>query len=176
MNNLIFGLDPGSIRSGWAILDYREQLIEAGSMYGKTKADPEFRISAMCHDLRQLLSKWQPKTIVIEITSGKVGRKRHTGCGSGLAVYGMAVGSLWQICEAWRFSLPIEQQFDVKILLIRENDWTRQVPKEDRNAAIAAMFTEYKIQDDPGGDVADAIGLGLWFLHEQIVRLAELVK
>jgi hypothetical protein len=40
------------------------------------------------------------------------------------------------------------------------------VPKEDRIAAVAQWFRAYHIKDDPGGDVADAIGLSLWWIRE----------
>jgi len=173
MDDIVFSLDPGSIRTGWAVMQFPEQLIEAGLILpDKVRAESEFRIAAMCRDLRQLLNKWQPETIVIEWTSGKVGKRRHKGSGAGLGVHGAATGALWQTCEAWRYSLPIEQQLEFKILLVRENVWTHSVPKEDRIAAVANLFPQYKPEDDRGGDIADALGLGLWYLREQRVILA----
>jgi len=177
MDDIVFSLDPGSIRTGWAVMQFPEQLIEAGLILpDKVRAESEFRIAAMCRDLRQLLNKWQPETIVIEWTSGKVGRRRHKGGGAGLAIYGISIGALWQTCEAWRCSLPIEQQLDVKILLIRENVWTNSILKSDRAAAVASLFPEYKVEQDTGGDIADALGLGLWYLRERKVRLAAMVS
>jgi len=136
----------------------------------------EFRINTMCSDLWQLLKKHQPTTVLVEWTSGRLNCRRHRGEGQGLAVHGAATGALWREALAWRRSLPAEQRIGVKVIVVRENDWTNGVPKSDRSTAIASMFPEYKIEQDAGGDIADAIGLACWYLKEQLVRLAECLK
>jgi hypothetical protein len=125
----------------------------------------------MADDLRQLLNEFEPGTVLIEITSGKVGHNRHKGSGAGLAVYGMAVGYLWAVIDCWLRRLPAEQQKNTEIVLVKENDWTRGVPKADRIAAVAAEFPAYDTAQDPGGDLADAIALGQWYLREYRARL-----
>jgi len=63
----ILSIDPGSKRTGWAVLTQREQLIQAGVLTGDKTTDPaEFRIAAMCRGLRELLDEWQPGTVLIE--------------------------------------------------------------------------------------------------------------
>ena len=177
MNKIVFAIDPGSKKTGWAVLGAREKLIQAGLLLpDKQSAAPEFRIHRMCEDLRNLLDELQPAVILIEWTSGKVGRKRHSGGGAGLAIHGAATGALWREVLAWRRVLPAEQQLEVKVELILENTWTRQVPKADRIEAISVMFPQYLPEQDSGGDIADAIGLNVWYQREQAVRLAGCLK
>lgn len=174
MHGTILSLDPSSTCTGWALMDRSARLLQGGLLTpDKLKTDPQFRIAAMCRDLRQLLDELQPEMILIEWPSGHVGTKRHHGGGAGLSIYGAACGGLWQVCEHWLRSLPPEQQNDREVELILENDWTRGVPKVDRVAGVASRFSEYSIEQDPGGDLADAIGLGVWFLTEYRARLAE---
>lgn len=176
MNDVVFAIDPGSLRTGWAVLQAPERLVEAGLLLpDKTTAPSEFRINSMCRDLWLLLNEHRPKVILVEWTSGKLNARRHQGSGQGLAVHGAATGALWRECLAWRRSPRAKQQLEVKVILVRENDWTRGVPKQDRIRAVANMFPIYKPTNDGGGDIADAIALSVWYLHERIVRLAECI-
>lgn len=174
MNDLIFAIDPGSLKTGWAVLNSHEQLLAGGLILpDKIHIDSEFRIASMCRELWRLLDEWQPKILVIEYGSGKINPRRHHGKGSGLQVHGISIGSLWREAIGWKRSMPVEQQLEVKIVLVKENDWTRGVPKRERAVAIAGMFSEYNTADDPSLDLADAIGLAVFYQREQTVRLAE---
>lgn len=174
---LIFSLDPGSIRTGWALMKPPEQLVRAGLLLpDKQTAPSEFRIAAMCRSLWTLLNYWQPKTILIEWTSGKVGKRHGSGGGAGLAVHGAATGAIWREVVAWLRRQPPENQINTEVLLIKENIWTRGVSKKERTAAVAAMFPEYNPADDPGLDIADAIGINIFFQRERAVRLVECLK
>jgi len=174
MNNFIFSLDPGSIRTGFAVLTGGQQLIEAGLiMPDKRTAAPEFRIHSMCRDLWQLLDKHQPRLILLEWCSGKVNKRRHKGSGQGLQVHGAATGSLWRECLAWKRTLPMEEQIQTKVILVLENDWTRGLPKQERAAAVAAIFREYMPEGDKGMDISDALGLAIWWLRRQNLKLEE---
>lgn len=154
-----------------------EELVRAGLLLpDRQTASSESRIGEMCRGLWDLLNLWLPGTILIEWTSGKIGRKRHHGGGAGLAIHGIVTGALWRECLAWLRWQPPENQIGTKVHLIRENEWTRGVPKRERATAIAAMFTEYKMADDSGLDIADAIGLAVRYLREQKVRLAECLE
>lgn len=171
-NDLIFSLDPGSVCTGWAVMRPPERLIRAGLLLPEKRTAPsEFRVAAMCHSLWQLLNLWLPRIILIEYGSGKVNPRRHHGQGSGLQVHGISVGALWREVVAWIRWQPVENQIGTKIHLIRENDWTRQVPKADRIDAIASAYQGYKAADDTGGDIADAIGLNIFYQRERAVRL-----
>jgi len=172
MNDLILSIDPGSLRTGWALMKPPEHLVKAGLLLpNKQTAPSEFRIDAMCRSLWTILNYYQSKIILVEWTSGKVGKRHGSGGGAGLAVHGAATGALWREVVAWIRYRPPQIQLETDIVLIRENEWTRGVPKQDRAFSIAAMFPEYKIEDDPGCDIADAIGLAVWYMREQAVRL-----
>ena len=177
MNGTILSLDPSSTRTGWALLSQGEQLLQGGIIKPhKQKCEAQYRIAQMCKDLEQLLAEIEPETILLEWPSGHVGRKRHQGGGAGLSIYGAACGSLWRTCEHWIRSLPPEQQSQTEVELVLESDWTRGIPKSDRIAGVASRFKEYDPAADPGGDLADAIGLGCWYLKEYRMRLAEQVS
>lgn len=170
-DKLIFAIDPGSVRSGWALMRPGERLIKAGLLLpDKQTAPSEFRIAAMCHGLWQLLNLWLPRIILIEYGSGKVNPRRHHGQGSGLQVHGISVGALWREVVAWISWQPVENQINTEVVLVKENDWARGVTKRERAAAVAAMFPEYKMADDPGHDIADAVGLAVWYLRENKLR------
>lgn len=162
---MILAIDPSSSCTGYAMLLSHNNLVEAGRFLpGKTRDSAVHRIMAMGRDLAALIREKQPDEIVIEISSGKVGR-RHGGAGAGLAVYGMAVGYLWATAAAFA-----NNDGPIKVHTIEENAWTCGVPKEKRTANVALRFKQYRTADDPGGDVADAIGLGCWWLREAALR------
>ena len=46
------------------------------------------------------------------------------------------------------------------------------MPKIDRQVVIANLYPEYNIELDRGGDISDAMGLGVWYLQEQKIKLA----
>ncbi len=62
-----------------------------------------------------------------------------------------------------------------QVVLIPENEWTAGRPKmkpsrrgqPSRVDIIAGMFKDYLPEKDPGGDVADAIGLNLYYQRQQ---------
>lgn len=161
---IIVSLDPSSTIVGFAAMSSDSQLIKAGVIEPDHRSDPSYdRIRSMRRDLRGLLDTVKPGTILVEWTKGKVGRRRHRGLGAGLAVYGCGVGAIATEAEHWiELNDPAAE-----VIAILENDWTRGVPKEQRQLAIAQMFSEYRTGQDPGGDIADAIGLAVWWLKEK---------
>ncbi len=164
MTKVVFSLDPGSRRSGWAVFTQAGQLVQAGVLTpDKTRHCPPLRIGRMCDDLRRLLDEYEPAEVLIEWASGHVGRRRHKGKGAGLAIYGAAVGALWQTVVAWADGRA------TAVRCINENTWTNGVPKQARIVWLSQSFAEYAPEKDPGGDVGDAIGLALWWLKERAV-------
>lgn len=168
MNNTkeikVMALDPSSTRTGYCFMRIDESIIEAGVLTpDKRNAPPAYRIETMCRDLAGLLERIEPDVIVIEWTGGKVGRRRHKGGGAGLAVYGIAVGALWRTVVVKSPTKTVE--------LIEANEWTRGVPKEKRITFIRRLFKEYDPSKDPGGDVADAIGLVAYYINKRKLRL-----
>lgn len=155
----IIALDPSSTAIGYAVLRRIDGgIIDAGLITPDKKTDlPLVRIRAMLEELTLLICEAEPQAAVIEVTSGKVG-KRHKGKGAGLAVYGMAVGAVWQLCCNVEF---------LEVAPVLENDWTDGAGKSKRLSLLSATEPKYKRERDPGGDVGDAIGLGRWWLRRQ---------
>jgi hypothetical protein len=174
----IFSLDPGSKQTGWAVLSYPEQqLLDAGLLLPeRTRDTPAARLTAMKQDLLALLTLHKPAAIVVEWTSGKVIAGRHGGGGAGLPIYGVAVGALWQVCEQWAAEMR-QAGGTCAVVLVPENEWTQGRPKQRRQiggrAALSRVdlierrFPEYIPAQDPGGDVADAIGVNLWYQRKR---------
>lgn len=153
----ILALDPSSTCVGYAVLNGPRQLLDAGRITpAKRKADANARIRSMAADLRELLGEHVGAAVVVEDTSGKVARHgRARGMnGAGMAIYGKAIGYLVRVVEEATGAEPV---------MVLENVWTRGVGKARRARIIAGEFPAYRMDDDPGGDVADAIGLARWF-------------
>lgn len=168
--DLLISIDPSSTRTGYCVMDHSERIKEAGILSGKRRAEPETRIAAMAKDLMVLLNRWQPGTAVIEITSGKVNKRRHFGRGAGLSILGLSIGRLWGQIEAWRLTLPIEDRNRLRVVLIRENRWIEKRTKTARQQAVALTYPGYDPTEDSGADVSDAISLATWYLRENKIR------
>lgn len=151
--------DAASRVTGYAVMADRRTLIEAGRLRGKpAKGPPCDRIWSIVQGAIALAVQHQPDLILVEVTSGKV-QRRHKGGGAGLGVHGMACGALFAGLRA-----ALTAAATVKA--VTENEWTRGVPKAHRAAAVASLFPSYRMADDPGLDIADAIGLGHWWYTE----------
>lgn len=163
----IIALDPSSTIVGYAAMNSRSGLIEAGLISPVNRSAGSYdRIVSLRSQLRKLLDAASPSAILIEWTKGKVG-KRHHGHGAGLAVYGCGVGAIATECEHWCMLRRPHGSSDHIVIPVLENDWTGGVQKEVRQLAIASEYPAYHISDDPGGDAADAIGLARWWLKEK---------
>ena len=165
-DQLIVGLDPSSVCCGCGVLTERGALVTGLLLLPRHRTSPTSdRVIDLADEVEVWLDRLEPAVILVEWTTGKVGA-RHKGKGAGLAVYGAGVGAILDRCHCWcRGARAI-------IHAICENEWTRGVPKRERQLAIAALYPEYAamIAEDPGGDVADGIGLADWWLREQSVR------
>lgn len=155
----ILALDPASTRTGYANFTASHNLYDAGYLTG-ADGDKEAtdRILTMCHELETLIDDRRPDLVVIEVTSGHVGTKRHKGGGAGLGVYGMAVGAIY-VCACM-----LSERCGHEVWPVKENVWTRGIPKVTRRREVAMQVPRYKdaFAKDAGGDVADAINLGWW--------------
>ena len=142
-------------------MDETERLLDVGTLRPNKQSDPaEFRVSAMCGDLESILAASEPDIVVIEWTSGKVGAKRHKGRGAGLAIYGLAIGAIWRTAVSWSAQrTPLGQ-----VVTVLENEWTAGKSKKSRSELIAMEYPRIDFSKDTGGDIADAIGLGVWFV------------
>jgi hypothetical protein len=152
----ILAIDPSLTCCGWAIFDrHHAKLLHVGRImpgnYKKPLADRLDRIRDGLTDLP--VDSFE--RVVIEVPSGHVGRNRHQGGGAGLSRYGMAVGYVIGVTAS--LGPPS---------LVTENEWTNSVPKKTRTMIIQRTVPGYNSIPDPGGDIADAIGIGQWWLQK----------
>jgi len=162
---LVMGFDPSSTICGWAAMRYDKSSLSAGTIRPDKLSKPSYeRVFIIARDVEQLLNEYKPDIVLVEWTEGKVGRRRHTGFGAGLAVYGTGVGAVGLTIRNWTKNNP-----PAEMICVLENDWTRRIPKETRTAYIASEYAEYKLVSDPGGDIADAIGIINWYLKENLI-------
>jgi len=156
---ILVSIDPGSKVCGYAVFKfdhYEAKLIEPGLLKAKATLNPYQRIEILLDDIEELLKTIRADVVVIESTTGKVGKKRHKGGGAGLSIYGVAIGAIWRTVL----------HLGYEVVLIKENEWTGNIPKDKRIKAIALIYGGWLLKRDPGGDAADAIGLGRYYLSE----------
>lgn len=147
-------------------MDESERLIKAAAFLpDKDKHPPLMRIETMLVDLAHTLQSFNPDVIVIEVPSSHVNKKRHKGGGAGLAIYGLAVGHIRRECLAFVAGT------DKQLIDVDSQDWTQGTTKYHRQGIVACQFPQYIPSEDPGGDVADAIALGVWYLTMRKVAM-----
>ncbi len=166
----LISIDPGSRVTGYAVMDVigEVRVIDAGRITSKS-ADPTRRMRNISDELDALMAMYasreagpgrrvlNPETaVVIEVPTPSGSRKTRPGThGYGLTTYARAVGRIEAIAEFWAFD-------DRHVLLVDERDWTKHTSKQLRALSVRSAYPRYKPDDDPGLDVADAIGLGMW--------------
>jgi hypothetical protein len=173
LQGTLISLDPGSKRTGYAVFD-GNQLADAGYLHSDDDEAPAMpRIIEMANDLIGMIAVHQPRRIVIEVSSGHVGKRRHTGGGHGLAIYGEAAGALVAAAHFEMVRLGRNGGRPPAVLWgvvpVLENVWTRGKRKNVRRDAIMMEFPQYRAlaSKDGGADVSDGIGLGLWWLPRE---------
>lgn len=165
----VLGLDPSSTRTGFGVLSVDGELLDAGYLKPRSAKAPAMeRIGDMLQDLDELLDRWRPLEVAVEVPSQHVNTKRHEGGGAGLALYGFAAGTMWMLCRMVLGKLALEESGrGGGVYTVNPETWTRGTPKSVRRQEIAIRFPQYAQalrngQKDTGGDVSDGIGLALW--------------
>lgn len=163
----ILAIDPAMTCTGWAVMycDAGDITLEDCGTIRPRKKDLLWRRWMLTHGVRRELTRWEPENVVVEIPSPK-GSFNKVDRGASLVTYGMAVGivlgclaEMWDVC-AFRMH-PIEV-----------NTWTKHVPKTQRAKVVAAQFPYWadRIKANKTLDIADAIGLGWWWLRRQEIK------
>lgn len=159
-------LDPSCWRTGYGVLRPDGSLREAGLFSPKrsaTRGSPFAAAAAQTVDLDDLLREFRPENLVIELPSPHV-FSRHGGGGKGLTVYGFAVGLLVGPCLR-----AAELQRVGCLIGVAPENWTGGRKKTESRAEVLATFPSVAatlLAKDGGGDISDAIALGLWFQRE----------
>lgn len=170
----LIALDPSITCTGYAVF-MLNGLVECGRITTRAeyqrnkvrhKVPAHERIDELIRDLGGVFDRLPASSeVVIEITSGKTSG-RHGGGGAGLATYGMAVGHIVRYA--------IERFGEDRVHQVYENDWTRGKGGKDKRIAHCRycypMYAERFADMDTGGDIADAILLGDWWINNQRIR------
>lgn len=163
-------LDPSSTAVGWALFA-GPKLEAAGVLRPEHRADPPLcRIVALVDRVASLVTERQPGRIVIEIPSGHAGRASKGGATGQLAIYGMAVGAIW---IDTRSSAACSVVGGCDVLTCTEAAWTRGRRKLQRAELIRLEHPDLDWEADTGLDMADAIGIGQWYLDTSPVAEAD---
>lgn len=188
VHNLILALDPSTTKTGYALLEPslnpdRPVLHDAGLIVGSEERmdirDPMQseimnsdalaairRIHDITGNVLDLLTKWRPKTVVVEVSSGMAGTGSNGGASSSLAIYGEGVGAVWMLAEVWSWSSG-DRQSDV--IPVTERLWTpwRGSKAAGQLRCRAVYPDQYDLAKDTGADISDAINLGAWWINWQ---------
>lgn len=155
----VLGIDPGSVRTGYALIDSVAGTLVQVGVIRPNPGRPVERVEQLVDELETVLADLRPDLIVVEVTTGKVARRGRAGGGAGLGVYGMAVGAVY--ITARRFA-------GAETVGVYENDWTQGVPKSKRLGQIALAFPELvRSKAFQDADIADAVGVALYHLQQQ---------
>ena len=158
----LLSLDPSSTMTGYAIMDEKANLVEAGLIKPRKAGDELWtRILTMSKSLITLIKEIEPTHCIVEVPIGKHRRLPAAMSGS-LVKYGCAVGSLYLAAH-----LFCPHVYPVSTL------WTGGKAKVRRAGAVAFRFPTYDPDKDKGLDMADAIGMGVWWLDQQAGRYAK---
>ena len=140
-------LDVSSTCTGWAVF-----VGPAPERFGKVAQRSTVlveRIGAMADAVASIARTERPDRIVLEWASK--GANAGQG-GHGLTSLGQAQGAVWQALRG----------LGVPLVPVLQWEWTAFVPKATRARTVRAIVPQYAAVRDSGGDIADAIGIGLW--------------
>ncbi len=160
-------IDPGSRETGWCVAvpaeNFGVTILDAGVIGYRREhgRHPYLRIHDMRIELARLMDglRPSPSRFVIEVTAGKVNRKRHKGGGAGLAVHGVSVGALWTFGLMWKPSIGNGPT----VIPVPENVWKGGFGKLKSAKVAEKFFKLYRPENDPEFNVADAVALAVWY-------------
>ena len=159
----LLGVDPSLSRTGCVVMTNPTTILHwYRCRPSHTTASVWGRAIDMADDVVGIIRDHRVTHAVIEFPAvhphGHVPSRGH-----GLANYGVAVGVVAAACRA--------ELGDGRICAVPVEEWTAAgITKRKRQIGIAAMFPQYRelmaAGKDIGGDVADAIGLCLWWFEQ----------
>lgn len=146
-------------------------VVEAGYIRPRRRADELLRrIDEMVEGVVELLGRFTPTDVVLEVPSGRPGAGYYAGAKARLALYGMAVGEIRRACLSAGARANVKGTTRVpRLSCPTERDWTRGRSKPRRRKIAASSFPGYyrAARSDSGGDVADALLLGAWWYEQR---------
>lgn len=169
---VVMGIDASSTAIGYAVGTHPREIIAAGLIKGKGQALA--RVAWHCWKLEQIITKLKrpPNVIVIEVQAPQGPRLGN----SGQATYGFAVGAVWRTIWQWANATTIDGEPRAEIITTRADEWTNRVSKKHRALCVDSEFDWYRPADDPGMDIADAVGLIQWWFAENLENLCKPIE
>lgn len=165
--NAYLSLDPSSKVTG-AVVGVtddgpRLDILHKALLEPSRKRAPALdRAESMAAQAVELVERFDPQAVIVEVPAPQAPARLRNPRGQ--ASYGLAVGVIITTLE-WHWETPVHP--------VPSDLWTRRVSKRLRRKAIACARPRYDPTTDPGGDIADAIGLLEWWVAEQWVREVE---
>jgi Holliday junction resolvasome RuvABC endonuclease subunit len=152
----VLALDPSSTACGWAILDGSATVHDLGVIRPGEHRPFWSRVTRICDGVGELLDRHLCDEVLIEVTTGLTYRKVRA---SSLAALGMAQGAVWRTV----------QMHAREPRVVNEREWTAGRTKRDRARSLGLWCDAYRAVQgsDKGGDIADAIEIGLWWLDQR---------
>lgn len=159
----ILSLDPSSTCCGYAVMTSADRAEEFGILTPeKAAASYEIRAMSLARQIHAAALEVTPEAVVIEIPSRHVNHRRNGGNGAGIAQYAFAAGFA---------AGKLDGHVDLR--MFRADEWTGEVPKPDRIAALRVWCRQYNREAakgfDTGGDAGDALSLGRWWFKNKVV-------
>lgn len=156
---MILSVDPDSKIAGYAVLEGPRNLVEAGVVKPKARDSISYRADTIVLRLSEIAGRHHVSVVVVEKPApqqpvqGKAQR--------GQADFGYAVG---RICGR------LAERFNGLVNAVPADKWTRGKSKGKRARELAEWLPQYDPEQDPGLHVADAIGVGVFWLEQAMVE------
>ena len=150
---LILGIDPGSLHTGWAIVETKGgscRLLDSGRFSLPPDQPLSRRLGDLSHELDALLARWTPEVAAIE--SAFHGRNSKS-----LIVLAQARGAILARCGSRRLEVQEYSPAEVKIAVAGNGR---------ADTAQVARMVELLLSLEPGGrsaDQTDAMAVAVCF-------------
>lgn len=164
----VIGIDPSSTKTGLALVYVGSETVLEMASVSFTDGTPTLdRLRQTPTDIHEWITELPIRigseqcpsdeiAFAVETPSpSRSGKTRKESGGFGLTTYARAVGRVEAMVEGYAHTLD-------QVVLVDERTWTGKVSKAARTAAIDATVPRYDPTQDPGQDIADAIGVALW--------------
>ena len=178
----LLSLDPSSTATGYAVMTDRQTVVDCGLLTPFNRgAHAIDRAACICDTLEKLFADVRPNHTIIEVPSAHLSWQARKHGAEGVTLYAFAAGAQHEMIRRCVKSHNARCQPKLKaqttLWRVDEREWTKGVPKAKRAAATRLEFSHIRgldaaLADDKGGDVADAIGIAVYWWAKIWKRLS----